>query len=359
MGEFSLLHFAQEVMTRWILLLLLLGTTRALEEVASPAYLALSAEEKADRLWSNCLDDSTSAPWFSSLDQGLKLLTEPMCPVFRTGGDELPEQGDGTTRAKVIHTVGAVGRVEWRDVGGHNYSGIFKGAKHGLARLSLALEPDTEKLNTAPGMGLKFLRDGMDSANLVAMYSVNGQEGWNFFQNDFTTHLGPAGLELIPVALKFSEATNYVQEVGLSDWGLYGADGVQVDAADWKFPFMLRFKPTGEISFPDEYVNDWKDDLMSIPVGTTLYQIWALDEPEELGGVETHIGDLVLTGAITTSMWGDKNLFFRHQDMADDVALKPEWEEYLDKFGIEHESGCPMMNMMKNAQRKGRVGDNL
>ena len=56
-------------------------------------------------------------------------------------------------------------------------------------RLSLALEPDTSKLNTAPGMGLKFLRDGMDSANLVAMYSVDGQESWNFFKNDFSNHI--------------------------------------------------------------------------------------------------------------------------------------------------------------------------
>ena len=105
--------------------------------------------------------------------------------------------GQLTSPAKVIHTVGVVGRVEWRDLGGHDYSGIFKGAQHGLARwvsvssttsacfprLSLALEPDTSKLNTAPGMGLKFLRDGMDSANLVAMYSVDGQESWNFFKN--------------------------------------------------------------------------------------------------------------------------------------------------------------------------------
>ena len=113
-----------------------------------------------------------------------------------------------TMISKVIHTVGAVGRVEWRDVGGHNYSGIFKGAQHGLARcfpfflvkydlkqhrLSLALEPDTEKLNTAPGMGLKFLRDGVDSANLVAMYSVDGQESWNFFKNDFSNHIPESG----------------------------------------------------------------------------------------------------------------------------------------------------------------------
>ena len=39
-----------------------------------------------------------------------------------------------SARFKVIHTVGAVGRVEWRDLGGHNYSGVFKGAQHGLVR---------------------------------------------------------------------------------------------------------------------------------------------------------------------------------------------------------------------------------
>ena len=39
-----------------------------------------------------------------------------------------------TMAIKVIHTVGAVARVEWRDLGGHNYSGIFKGAQYGLVR---------------------------------------------------------------------------------------------------------------------------------------------------------------------------------------------------------------------------------
>ena len=34
---------------------------------------------------------------------------------------------------------------------------------------------------------------------------------------------------------------------------------------------------------------------------------------QELGGVETHIGDLVLTSELTSSNWGDKHLYFRHQ----------------------------------------------
>ena len=68
-------------------------------------------------------------------------------------------------------------------------------------------------------MGLKFLRDGMDSASLVAMYSVDGQPSWNFFLNDFSNHI-PAisSAALLPVGLKFSTVTPWIQTVGLSDW---------------------------------------------------------------------------------------------------------------------------------------------
>jgi len=319
-------------MTHWILPLLL-GATSALDEVSSPAYLSLSAAEKADRLWSNCLDDSTSTPWFSSLDQGVKLIAEPMCPVFRTPGDELPEQGDGTTRAKVIHTVGAVGRVEWKDLGGHNYSGVFNGAQHGLVRLSLALEPDTEELNTAPGMGLKFLRDGVDSANLVAMYSVDGQQSWNFFKNDFSNHIPKISFaKTATLGLKFATATRNIRQVGISDWGKYGENGVET--ANPSFPYRLRFHPTGNISFSDTYTRPTTEDLVTIPAGSVLYQVFALDAPEKLGGEEKRIADLVLTSEVVTSKWGDQHLFIRHQDMAEDLKLRPEWNKYTPQYSI-------------------------
>merc|ERR1719348_2942876 len=346
-----------------LLLAILLSTISpkilAWEEVSSDEYLALSAAEKSDIILANCLEDDTSAPWFSLLEMP-GIFVESMCPTLRAKGDELPwEQGliFSDWRKKYIHTVGTVGQVEFRSSGDHPYTGIFEGAEHGYARFSLAKEPSESSLNTAPGMGLKFLRDGMDSANLVAMYSVNGQESWNFFANDFTNHVGPGGLDLVPLQVKFSEATNYVQYSALSNWGQYGEDGIEVTDS-MLFPYMLRFKPSGEINFPDEYVNDWLDDLKSIPQGTTLYQVWAFDNPEELDGVETHIADLVLTSEMTTSVWGDKHLFFRHQDMAEDVALYPEWDDYLTKFGIPTD-GCPVHRMMKEMGKLGRVGDNL
>merc|ERR1711973_129815 len=288
LGILEMMHTLGSVITA----LLLISHCKAQDDTTSPEYIAKSAAEKSSIIMANIMEDTTGDDWYGILEMGGMFL-EDMCPTFRAPGDELPFEGNGI-REKYIHTVGTVAQVEWKDLGGHSYSGIFKGATNGYVRLSLAKEPVTTVQETAPGMGLKF-----------------------------------------------SEATNYVMEVGLSDWGLYGEDGIQVADADFKFPFMLRFKPTGEISFPDEYVNDWKDDLMSIPAGTTLYQVYALDEPEELGGIEAHIADLVLTSALTTSTWGDNHLFFRHQDMADDVALRPEWKDYLDTVGLAHD-GCPV-----------------
>merc|ERR1712055_702505 len=210
----------------------LVSLSNAFQEVSSPEYIALPAAQKNEIIWSNVLEDLTPADWFGLLDLP-GIFTESMCPTLRAPGDELPwEEGiiqDGT-RYKYIHTVGAVGQVEWRDLGGHSYSGIFTGATKGVVRFSLAKEPDTSKLNTAPGMGLKFLRDGVDSANLVAMYSVDGQESWNFFKNDFSNHIPDISFgKKATLGVKFATATRNIRQVGISDWGKYGGNGVETE----------------------------------------------------------------------------------------------------------------------------------
>jgi len=126
-------------------------------------------------------------------------------------------------------------------------------------------------------MGLKFLRNGMDSANLVAMYSVNGQpDEWNFFANDFTNHIQSAsGVALKLVAAKFATETSYIQEVGLSDWGMYDQDGNKEENP--VFPFKLRLEPHADVK--DLISSDKPDDYMAfvdqlktqVPANATLY----------------------------------------------------------------------------------------
>lgn len=162
-------------------------------------YLYLSAAEKLHHLWIKCRANTTSTSWPSLPNKLWKLLiSQSMCPSLTIQGDIIPIV-DGDLRFKTIHTQGAVGRVTWRNLGGHSYTGIFQGAQHGLVRLGLSSEPF---LKISPGMGLKFLRNGMDSANVLAMYSVSGQWSWNFFKNDLSNHLPAISLFDLPLALK-------------------------------------------------------------------------------------------------------------------------------------------------------------
>jgi len=196
--------------------------------------------------------------------------------------------------------------------------------------MSLAAQPDPEVKKTTPGFGLKFLRDGVDSGNLVAMYAVVGYESWNFFQRNFSNHVPTQSLSEFPLAPKFATAGPYIQQVGLSNIALYSEDGARVSVP--VFPFSLNFVPESGLSFPDDYEDDVNTQLMTIPPGTRLYRVFARSAPEELGGQESHIADLVLTSELTTSLWGDQHLFFRHQNMEDDLGLRPDWEQFTEKW---------------------------
>ena len=158
-------------------------------------------------IWTEIMAD-TSEGSFPNAEEFDQIFVESMDPTFSTIGDAM---GPGIlygTRAKLIHSVGAVGKVRFIPSYIHpgDFTGIFKGADYGLIRLSSAAKPDTSSQPLAPGMGLKFLRDGMDSANLVSMYSVDGTpDDWNFFSKHFTTHISAASSSVLKLlAAKFA-----------------------------------------------------------------------------------------------------------------------------------------------------------
>ena len=94
-------------------------------------------------------------------------------------------------------------------------------------------------------MGVKFLRDGVDSANVIAMYSVDGQPTMNWFANDFTNHIPDATeITLKPLEAHFATQTKWITELGLSDFASYAQDGTPETPV---FPFMVRFEPTGDL----------------------------------------------------------------------------------------------------------------
>ena len=110
-------------------------------------------------------------------------LIVPQNPVFDTEGDELACGFTGC-RNKSIHAKGNVAKFKWVDQGGHKYTGMFKGGTdYGIVRFSVAAPAITASIapKLLPGMGVKLLRDHHDSANFVAMYSVDGQTSLNYF----------------------------------------------------------------------------------------------------------------------------------------------------------------------------------
>ena len=143
-----------------------------------------------------------------------------MDPTFLTKGDAMAH-----ARPKFLHSVGAVGKVKFvPSATPGDFTGIFMGANQGLIRLSSAAKPDLKSQPLAPGMGLKFLRDGIDSANLVSMFSVNGTpDDWNFFSKNFTTHVDAGTtIKLKLLSAKFASETDYIQESALADMASFG-----------------------------------------------------------------------------------------------------------------------------------------
>merc|ERR1712179_193006 len=318
------------------------------QRLSSSGYIAYPAVLKQATIWHNVIFNRTSGPWLpknlteSELPPSFK--NSDPCPTLEAPGDELP-----AGRVKINRAVGSVGKVKFVPIGGRQnpyyphtghqnpYTGIFQGASFGIVRISTALEPMPDCDNcTDPifGMALKFLRDGVESASLMAIFSAAGQKSWNVFKHSWSNHFSlPTNIRPVHVELGMvlAQASPHASQVGLSDVARYGENGRRISDSEINYPYKLVFRPTGEIVFPDEYHGVLADDLATIEKDTVLWNVFAWDNPEELGGREELIGSLILTSPLVPSLWGDTKLFFRHQDMRDDFKLRPEWEEFTSK----------------------------
>jgi len=125
----------------------------------------------------------------------------------------------------------------------------------------------------------------------------------------------------------FANETDFPWSMGLSKFASVTQDGVEEDPV---FPWKLRFEPATSYVTPIEDPSEFNftEIMKEIPSGETIYEIYAWDMPEEMGGSETHIGDLVIESQLVTSLWGDEHMFFRHHRMDEDLKYHPEWQQY-------------------------------
>lgn len=106
------------------------------------------------------------------------------------------------------------------------------------------------------------------------------------------------------------------------------------------YPWSLKLSPSAQVKnlFPDDMVNNnrqaYQDQLPTVPENAVLFEVYAMANPEELGGKYERIGDLKLDGKLVKSAWADAHLFFRHETLDAAIAEHPEWDKYESKWGI-------------------------
>ena len=127
--------------------------------------------------------------------------------------------------------------------------------------------------------------------------------------NNITPSVSPIVIEGLT---HFDSETDFPWSMGLSDFASVTQDG---DAEEYPvFPWKLRFEPASSYATPIEDPSEFnlQETLKEIPRGQTLYEIYAWDMPEEMGGSEEHIGDLIIESQLVTSYWADEHMYFRH-----------------------------------------------
>ena len=255
------------------------------------------------------------------------IFIESMSPTVDLVSDEFPEG-----RYKLIHSVGGAAsfKIDWDS---NPYTGLFQGSDYGLLRFASASEPKEGAGNNAvdsgfvPGIGMKFLRDGVESANVVFLHKLTAADSWNFFKHMQSNHLSANNLGTAETVLKAkfeTSGSSWVNMVGLSHLATYDQKGAAVDSSKLSFPFQLVIVPTDTMAtrFPDEYDKPLIEQLREIEIGTILYEVHA---KADYDAPLTKIGSLKLTSKIESSVYADQKLFLKHQTMEEDFALKPEW----------------------------------
>ena len=230
---------------------------------------------------------------------------------------------------QAIHSIGGVCQFKLNVVDSSPFTGVLKpGVTSGLIRIGGAKEFIGDEL--VPGIGVKFLRTGVSSANFVALNKLTqAQPGsWDMFQSEMYNQISDEVPDVITTVLveRFCQTGHCVTKVGLSNLCNYDQDGNEV--ADPVFPYKITLKPTDQGFSKDEPadVAAMQEQFANIAPGSVLYTVTAMQSPDDTEG--TLIGEMVTDGeCVTGSTFGDSKLFFKHQWIEEDIAQRPEWSD--------------------------------
>ena len=175
-------------------------------------------------------------------------------------------------------------------------------------------------------MALKVLRDKMPSANVSALYSIDGQkQNYNFFAHPLS-NIAPKTEHVLPKLMHvlFKKVTSYPEELLVDDFSRFDVHGEKVENS--KAPRQIFFVPNPDLKFSTS-PHDVRKDFLSIPAGTLLYTIYALndkyrnfnydkytdDDIVKFVADSTPIAEINTTSEFIASEFGDVGIFFKHE----------------------------------------------
>ena len=168
--------------------------------------------------------------------------------TYDTVSDSMP-----VDRLKMTHPVGTHTKIEFIAHPDSPYTGIFRGAKEGIVRISDTVKTVPHKEKTIPGHGVKFYRDGMSSANILAMFSFDGQKSFNFFKNRWTTILREPNNECAreTIGKNLATVTDHIGGTSVMEVAEFDQYGKPEPQPHW--PFQIDFEPYDVYGWTDEY----------------------------------------------------------------------------------------------------------
>jgi len=289
-------------------------------------------QQKTEQIWARVTDPSKVGKSVPAVLAAHTLATLVKLSVISTFDNqhEVLETG----RERVIHAQGVMCQVDMKVNSNSPFTGVLQpGTQSGMMRLGSAASLDEPFAGRIfPGFGLKFLRSGVLSADWVSLRSAGDAEGYDFFESAFSNHVIP---QAVLVKLnKFQQASGCIDMVGVSDACTYTQDGKKV--ANPEFPFEVIFEPTGKVNFQNEKKSNdaLLKELSGIADGSEILTVYAFASPKDKKqGNRIELGTVTTTGSCHQSLFGDQELFFRHQRMEEDFAQRPEWIQQMELLG--------------------------
>jgi hypothetical protein len=283
-----------------------------------PDYLAWSAQAKQDWLWRQGIlpSEYEQLPALKKIDVIGLFLT-----ALKVKMDDVVDQAPPGWR-KAIHAHGTVAKIKFVPAANNPFTGLFKGADYGLLRMSVTGDPKARGF--APGLAIKFLVDGKPAANVSALVSLTGQgQNYNLFAHELS-NIVPVVNEIGPKLINwiFSRVSRFPTKLYLEGLGQVDQQGHLEPHPH--YPTQIFLVPNPELHFPEQPGHDFRVDLATIPAGTSLFSVYAVDPASEdspNGALDPAayrqkaqlIGQIETTSEFIASAYGDSQLFFRHQ----------------------------------------------